>query len=512
MYLNNLVIFKIIFLLYHNVLCYRPYSITNLNVSTIKEDTNWILKDLQNYYFKQVPGIAVNKTTLSIFHRSSVVWNQFSFNEREVYMRQDQPITVDAILNFNLDGNLIGSWGKNLFFMPHGLSYDNDGNAWTTDVALHQVFRFNKNDLKKPDLVLGQRFVPGDDASHFCKPTDVQVSSETKLVYISDGYCNRRIVVFDYEGKFVKQFGLNENMFVSHSLSLIESLDLVCVADRENNRVLCYNAGLKDQNKLGELRKEFKTSSNLDNSGAMFAIQNKDNYLFAVIWYRQSERAEGVLFDLSKDSNELVWQNILNLNQPHDIAVDEHNFYIAEIDPNSSKLVKKFNITNLVQTQATTSQLKVTTMQGRALQYLNAKSKRIDDTNLQEEDLKNLAAITTTTQSPKADSISLLNANSNSKAKRSSLLLFIVFISSLLLISIILFVLKKRVGIENYFRNLGLPTKVFYSKDLHINDPERCGFNLLREEEENLFDFELENNSSDESEVEEFNFKHVRKV
>ena len=43
--------------------------------------------------------------------------------------------------------------------MPHGLSFDPDGNAWLTDVALHQVFRFNKNDLKAPDLVLGELLI-----------------------------------------------------------------------------------------------------------------------------------------------------------------------------------------------------------------------------------------------------------------------------------------------------------------------------------------------------------------
>lgn len=81
--------------------------------------------------------------------------------------------------------------------------------------------------MKKPDLILGERFVPGSDLKHFCKPTDVQVSNKKRLVYISDGYCNSRIMIFTYDGKFVKQIGQNENMIVPHSLSLIEELDLV---------------------------------------------------------------------------------------------------------------------------------------------------------------------------------------------------------------------------------------------------------------------------------------------
>lgn len=372
--------------------------------------------------------------------------------------------------------------------------------------------------------------MPANDEKHFCKPTDVQVSSETKFVYVSDGYCNSRIVVFDINGKFLKQFGLKQRMIVPHSLSLIEELDLICVADREKARILCFNAGIQDQNKLGEFKKELKPPFTYTGHH-LYAIQNIGNltleltlelistnhtlfftgtHLFGVIRYDGGllpPNTRGVLFDLTKDTNELVWQGDLSLNTPHDVTVDDDfNLYVSEIDEKASKLVKRFTTTNIVQK----SESSKTPIQGN-LQDDKPKSKRIDDTNMQEEDLKNLAL--TTAEPKNADAMSSSNAASDTdpKSKRSSLLLFLVFISSLLLISIILFVLKKRIGIEHYFRSLGLPTKVFYSKDLHINDPERCGFNLLREEEENLFDFELENNSS-ESEVEEFNFKHVRKV
>ena len=38
-----------------------------------------------------------------------------------------------------------------------------------------------------PDLVLGERFVPGSDTRHFCKPTDVAVLS-TGEFFVSDGF------------------------------------------------------------------------------------------------------------------------------------------------------------------------------------------------------------------------------------------------------------------------------------------------------------------------------------
>lgn len=90
--------------------------------------------------------------------------------------------------------------------MPHGISFDKEGDVWITDVALHQVFRFKRDNLEKPDLVLGEAFVPGSDNKHFCKPTDVAISS-SGIAYISDGYCNSRIVIVSPSGQVIGQIG-----------------------------------------------------------------------------------------------------------------------------------------------------------------------------------------------------------------------------------------------------------------------------------------------------------------
>ena len=38
-------------------------------------------------------------------------------------------------------GKVISSYGKGLFLMPHGLTIDEEGNHYVTDVGLHQVMR-----------------------------------------------------------------------------------------------------------------------------------------------------------------------------------------------------------------------------------------------------------------------------------------------------------------------------------------------------------------------------------
>lgn len=86
-------------------------------------------------------------------------------------------------------------------------------------------------------LILGEAFKFGNDAKHFCKPTDVAVSKSNEHVFVSDGYCNTRVVEFDKSGKFVKSFEDTSNpMFVVHSITLIEPLNLVCTVSREEGR------------------------------------------------------------------------------------------------------------------------------------------------------------------------------------------------------------------------------------------------------------------------------------
>jgi hypothetical protein len=48
---------------------------------------------------------------------------------------------------------------------------------------------------------------PGSDQNHFCQPTDVAVDPDTGAIYVSDGYCNSRIVQFSPNGNFLTQWG-----------------------------------------------------------------------------------------------------------------------------------------------------------------------------------------------------------------------------------------------------------------------------------------------------------------
>ena len=64
--------------------------------------------------------------------------------------------------------------------MPHMITVDQAGHIWLTDVALHQVFKYDSQG--KLLLTLGKRLEPGSGSGEMlCKPT--QVSPQERRPY-----------------------------------------------------------------------------------------------------------------------------------------------------------------------------------------------------------------------------------------------------------------------------------------------------------------------------------------
>ncbi|KIH59915.1 NHL repeat protein [Ancylostoma duodenale] len=115
-----------------------------------------------------------------------------------IFYNPTQPMKYDKLIY------VLEEHGKDMFYLPHGLTIDEKGNYWVTDVGSHQVHKLDSS--FKPVLSLGEKLVPGDDAHHFCKPTDVAVA-KNGYFFVADGYCNSRVMKFDPTGKLVDTFG-----------------------------------------------------------------------------------------------------------------------------------------------------------------------------------------------------------------------------------------------------------------------------------------------------------------
>ncbi|XP_075597072.1 peptidyl-glycine alpha-amidating monooxygenase isoform X11 [Balearica regulorum gibbericeps] len=294
----------------------------------IEEAVEWPGLDLK---LGQVSGLALDpENNLVIFHRGDHVWDENSFDSKFVYQQRGLgPIEQNTVLVLNpSNAKLLHSMGKSLFYLPHGLSIDKNGNYWVTDVALHQVFKLGA-DNKEPLLILGVALQPGSDKSHFCQPTDVAVDPVTGNIYVSDGYCNSRIIQFSPNGLYVMQWGEGTetslgtarpgHFHIPHSLALIPDFSQLCVADRENGRIQCFRL------ETGEFTREIKHKSfgrelfavSYVPGGLLFAVNGKP-------YPGEAELVQGFVMNFS--TGEIIDTFIplrKSFEMPHDVVASE---------------------------------------------------------------------------------------------------------------------------------------------------------------------------------------------
>jgi peptidylamidoglycolate lyase len=112
-----------------------------------------------------------------------------------------EKLAEPAVLEIDAgSGALIHSWGADTFLVPHGITIDRSNNVFLTDVGLQQVFKFTHDG--KLLLALGEPRVGAWDATHFNQPTDIQIRPDGTF-YVSDGYVNSRVAIFDRNGKWL---------------------------------------------------------------------------------------------------------------------------------------------------------------------------------------------------------------------------------------------------------------------------------------------------------------------
>ncbi|ROT68590.1 hypothetical protein C7M84_013243 [Penaeus vannamei] len=322
-----------------------PRKGKQLKFSAYRMIPNWGQKEI---VYGQVVAVALDsKGDVLVFHRGERRWDGSTFIQ-DTLRDQEHPITQPALLHLHKEnGQIIDKWGENFFFMPHGLTLDKDDNIWVTDVGLHQVLKFPRGyGSGKPLLTLGTKFQPGNDATHFCKPTGVAVLS-TGEFFVSDGYCNSRIIKYSANGEILFQFGKRTNPLsgfgisspppgsfnIPHALTLAEDQGEVCVADRENGRIQCFTI------EQGQFARQFQFDGWGSRLFSMSYTPALGGKLFAVNGPGLLSSKQVAAFEVDYTSGELQGAfspNNQGMSNPHDIVVshDGVDVYVAEIGPN----------------------------------------------------------------------------------------------------------------------------------------------------------------------------------
>ncbi len=205
------------------------------------------LKLPADLYLGEVSGVAVNsKGHIFVFSRGNTTGPAYGASAAQ-------------LLEFGADGTFLREIGHNLYAWSyaHAVKVDKDDNIWVTDKGSDMVVKFNPQG--RVTMVFGRKQEASDEGTEPLKhpkpplpPVDGMFRQVTDITwdaagnsYVSDGYINSRIAKFDKNGDWVKSWGEPGNQpgefNVPHSIAA-DAQGNIYVADRGNRRIQVFDS------------------------------------------------------------------------------------------------------------------------------------------------------------------------------------------------------------------------------------------------------------------------------
>ncbi len=224
----------------------------------------------------------------------------------------------DAVLVFDSTGKVVDSWGKG-FVSKHGLRVFGQ-RVWVTDRQRHVVTEFTLDG--KPLRTLGTEGKPGLAGNEFNMPSDVAIAPNGDI-YVSDGYGNSRVMRFGADGAFKQSWGTKGHrpgqFDLVHNIA-IDGEGRVYVADRENRRVQVFDAEGRFLDQWKHLGKPFGLC--VDGDGNIYVTDGEADKVYVV------DHEGRILAEFGGTGDEPG-----RFRMAHSIAVDRAgNIYVAEAD------------------------------------------------------------------------------------------------------------------------------------------------------------------------------------
>lgn len=208
------------------------------------------LKLPPDMYLGETAGVAVNsKGHVFVFSRSNTTGPAFGASAAQ-------------LLEFSPDGTYLREIGHNLYAwsFAHSVKVDQEDNVWVADKGSDMVIEFNPAGRVK--MVFGRKQEAADEGTGPVKhvkpplpPVDGMFRQVTDMTwdnagntYISDGYINSRVAKVDKNGKWLMSFGEpgdGPGQFnTPHSIAA-DAAGNIYVADRGNRRIQVFDGNGK---------------------------------------------------------------------------------------------------------------------------------------------------------------------------------------------------------------------------------------------------------------------------
>jgi NHL repeat len=204
------------------------------------------LKLPPDLYFGEVAGVAVNsKGHIFVFSRGNTTGPAYAAGAAQ-------------LLEFAADGKFVREIGHNLYAwsFAHAVKIDKQDNIWVADKGSDMVIKFNPQG--RVVMVFGRKQEASDEgteALRHVKPPLPAIDGMFRQVtdmtwdldgntYISDGYVNSRVAKVDKNGNWVKSWGEPGDQpgqfSVPHSIAA-DAQGNIYVADRGNRRIQVFD-------------------------------------------------------------------------------------------------------------------------------------------------------------------------------------------------------------------------------------------------------------------------------
>jgi 6-bladed beta-propeller protein len=236
-----------------------------------------------------------------------------------------KPRMEHILLVFDRNGNLVESWDQwnKVFVHPHRIlfnPYDKEHHVWLVDDGGHQIFEFT-HDGKQLLLTLGEKEVPGNDHSHFNRPTDIAWLPNGDF-YVTDGYVNTRVVKFSKDGKYLFEWGKpgkGPGKFNLVHAIVIDPRGRLLVSDRSNSRIQIFDQNGKYLDEWDNIQSPFYLYLSQDQH-----LWVSDGYTSKFLEYNLEGKLLSSWGTFGTDPGK-IWG-------PHQFSIDsEGNLYVAEV-------------------------------------------------------------------------------------------------------------------------------------------------------------------------------------